>query len=211
MDSTENFDVWKGCGDLLDEIIIAPYKKHLINIFDNIDGIIEITVNDKLKKLKSKWFESDGKANGSVLQKMIMGTEEGLQGVSKLTIDEDLFPAFDLIVFWFEYGIDSLQKYLNKGNFVVLVKLASYFDLKKLLISLQKVYKEAIRQKQMKERVQMYSNNNSRIYQNRGPKCSKCFTSYTPPDSYRGDYPICHDCRAKGRYNPSPKYCDSDY
>ena len=69
---------------------------------------------------------------GSGLAKQILGTNEGLAGTTALQIDQELVPAFDLLVIWLALGDDHLAVKLSEDNASQLISLTSYFGLEEL-------------------------------------------------------------------------------
>jgi hypothetical protein len=98
----------------------------------NDDNAIRVIVNGSDKYLAKDWLEGDGRATGSVLAKLVLGTVEGFCGSTELEIEDDFVPVFDMLRLWLLLGNEQLQSTLTEENASALYGLATYFGIEKL-------------------------------------------------------------------------------
>lgn len=112
------------------------------SILLNEENSIRVVVNGDEKLLAKEWLAGDGRAVNTILAKQILGTEEGFQGTKILTLNEELFPYFDLVIDWLCKEDDHTRLVLSAENAVQLNDLALYFGLDGLLNVIQEVKRE---------------------------------------------------------------------
>ena len=182
----------------------------------NEENAIRIEVNGTEKFVSKDWLEDGGRAAGSALAKQILGTEEGLQGTTRIIMDESFASEFDLLIVWLAIGDSHLKTSLTEENASNLFALASYYNLDQLEASIQEEQKRRDEEERLKEERQrrelqaavrrvcrkQQHEERERRYRARGMvKCVACgdFTSVAP--TYNGNRPRCRDCRDDfGRY-----------
>ena len=124
----------------------------------NQDNAIRVMVNGRLQKfLDPQWLEGDGRASGSILSKLVLGTGTEDDGPEKwktnstlsrtttttarstkeLWVDEALVSSFDWLIVWLAIGDSYLQSSLTDENASHLFALASYYGLDQLERAIQ--------------------------------------------------------------------------
>jgi DNA-binding protein H-NS len=97
--------------------------------------IRRVVINETHEKFLLKdWLIEGGRAANSVLAMQVLGTKEGLQGSTALTVDQELVPVFDMLLLWILMGDQYLESTTNltEENASALNALAQYFGLEQL-------------------------------------------------------------------------------
>jgi hypothetical protein len=179
----------------------------------NEENAIRVIFNETEEKFVSRdWLEGKGRAAESVLAKQVLGTKEGLQGSSHLTIEEELLPVLDVLLLWFFMGDKYLETDLTEENASALHALAQYFALDKLEIAIkqeQERREEEARNAEEEESRRIeemlcramqglassFLGSTQQRSSNGGVCCVECGNRTTVPSTYKGNSPLCRDCR----------------
>lgn len=101
---------------------------------------IRVKFNDRWLALERACLEGEGRAAGTPLSKMILGTQEGLQGNTEIAIDESLMPGLTKMHVWLDGGDRHFKSYLldDKTEATALEGLADLFGLSQLTNDIHK-------------------------------------------------------------------------
>jgi hypothetical protein len=186
----------------------------------NEDNAIRVIINETHEKFLSiDWLIEGGRAANSVLAMQVLGTNEGLQGSTALTVDEEFVPVFDMLLLWILMGDHYLESDLTEENASALNGLAQYFGLDQLeqAIDVEQKKREQKHQDDQEEsrRASMIltmlapgqglprlpssstvrRSSSSTARSNGRVKCVRCRNWTTKAPTYRGNTPRCRDCR----------------
>ena len=95
---------------------------------------IRVKVNSTYLHFNKTWLLDKGRAAGTPLFKMILGTKEGMTGGAELHIEKSLEPGIDTLVEWLEAGDKHWEGKIfeEKEKVMALEGSASYFGLLQL-------------------------------------------------------------------------------
>jgi hypothetical protein len=156
----------------------------------NEENAIRVIFNETEEKYMSReWLEGKGRAAESALAKQVLGTKEGFQGSSHLTIEEELLPVLDALLLWLSMGDKYIETRLTEENSSSLHALAQYFALDKLEIVIKQ--EQARREEEARKAEEEARKAKQRVDQ---AKCFRCGVPTTVPRTYIGNKPSCENC-----------------